>query len=338
MTDFELVFNGKSTKERLSALKGAKASGLPPFTGKTVEHIHSTYSFSPYSPAAAAFMARKNGAVCAGIVDHDTLAGAEEFSEACEMLDMKPLLGLECRVLMDGTGMEDRKTNNPDQAGLSYVTMQRVPLEKAAFLTDCFAPLCEKRLIRERAITEKASALFPETDLSFDRDVLPLSLFSLGGTVTERHVLFALAKRLEEKYGREEELFSALNNAGVTLSPEKKAALSDYRNEFFLYDLTHAMKGELMEKIYVPASGECLTLRAFADLADKAGAVSCYAYLGDVKNSVTGDKKDGKFEDEYLPELLKLLKSAGIKAVTHSKKRNTPEQTERLLRLCANLG
>ena len=69
-------------------------------------------------------------------------------------------------------------------------------------------------------------------------------------------------------------------------------------------------------------------------LADKIGAVSAYAYLGDVGDSVTGDKKPQKFEDDYLDELFDVLKELKFNAVTYMPSRNTHEQLDRVRALC----
>ena len=72
----------------IDELRGAKAqveAGLLPVPEDTVyvnNHIHTTYSFSPYSPTDAVYMAWKNGLKTAGIMDHDSVAGAREFLEA----------------------------------------------------------------------------------------------------------------------------------------------------------------------------------------------------------------------------------------------------------------
>ena len=45
-------------------------------------HIHTTYSFSPYSPTKALWMAFISGLETAGIMDHDSVGGIPEFIEA----------------------------------------------------------------------------------------------------------------------------------------------------------------------------------------------------------------------------------------------------------------
>ena len=67
-------------------------------------------------------------------------------------------------------------------------------------------------------------------------------------------------------------------------------------------------------------------------------AYLCYAYLGDVGDSVTGDKKAQKFEDDYLEDVFLCLEEEGVKAVTYMPTRNTPAQLDRLRALCRQYG
>ena len=62
--------------------------------------------------------------------------------------------------------------------------------------------------------------------------------------------------------------------------------------------------------------------------------ISAYAYLGDVGDSVTGDKRAQKFEDDYLDELIDYVAKLGFKAVTYMPSRNTKAQLTRLRALC----
>ena len=66
-----------------------------------------------------------------------------------------------------------------------------------------------------------------------------------------------------------------------------------------------------------------------AKLCKDIDALLCYAYLGDVTASVTGDKKAQKFEDDYLDDVIACIKDCGIRAVTYMPTRNTPEQLAR---------
>jgi hypothetical protein len=68
--------------------------------------------------------------------------------------------------------------------------------------------------------------------------------------------------------------------------------------------------------------------------ANEIGAIPAYAYLGDVAESPTGDKKAEKFEDDFLDELVPELKAIGFKAITYMPPRNTREQLARLRNFC----
>jgi hypothetical protein len=114
--------------------------------------------------------------------------------------------------------------------------------------------------------------------------------------------------------------------------------LSDKENPHFLYDMLGIMKSSLVEKIYIPATDECPSLKDVVKLADEVGAILCYPYLGDVGESPTGDKKAQKFEDDFLEELFVMLKEEGVKAITYMPARNTPEQIARLQALCRKYG
>ncbi|MCD8242178.1 MAG: hypothetical protein LUD73_07440, partial [Lachnospiraceae bacterium] len=113
-------------------------------------HIHTIYSFSPYSPTAAVYCARDEGLETAGIMDHDTISGAEEFRRAGEIAGIGTTCGMECRASLAGTRLAGRKLNNPDQAGIAYMAIHSVPAAGFARLNEAFAPLREKRNIRNR--------------------------------------------------------------------------------------------------------------------------------------------------------------------------------------------
>ena len=148
--------NAPTKEERLENLKRIAAqTQFPPEVPQYINnHIHTTYSFSPYSPTAAVYAARMEGLCTAGIIDHDTIGGAREFLEAAEVIGMPVTIGMECRVSMKGTALEGRRTNNPDQVGVSYMTIQSVPHDKIDRLMEFFQPYREARNRRNQAMTE----------------------------------------------------------------------------------------------------------------------------------------------------------------------------------------
>lgn len=333
----------QSTKEaRLAALCELRKTALFPAADPRYinNHIHTTFSFSPYSPTAAVYFARAAGLCTAGIMDHDSIGGAKEFLEAGELLELPTTIGLECRVSMAGTAFENRRTNNPDQIGVSYMTMHALPHTRIDEAQAFFAPLRERRNARNRAMTEGINKLLSPygISLNFDADVLPLSEYASGGSVTERHLMFALAKKLIGKAGRGEELISLLQSTGVALLEKQQKLMRDVSHPFYEYDLLGILKSAFVPLIFLPATDECLPLKQAVAFSDRIGAIFCYAYLGDVVDSVTGDKKAQKFEDDYLDEVFTMLKENGVRAVTYMPPRNTHAQLDRLRGLCEQYG
>ncbi len=333
------LLNAATPEQRLENLKLLLAKEKQPPTVKPEfanNHIHTIYSFSPYSPTAAVYMARAEGLETAGIMDHDSIGGAEEFRKAGEILGMGTTCGMECRVRLDATAMAGRRLNNPDQAGIAYMAIHSVPRTGFSRLQEVFAPLREKRNIRNRKMLANINELTAPhgITLDFDTDVLSISNDSDGGSVTERHLLYALGKKIADVKGRENIADFLTKELGIPLSEKQRHQLEDLENPHFLYDLLGFLKARLVEKIYVPAKDECLPLADVVRLADQVGAILCYPYLGDVGESPTGDKKAQKFEDDFLEELFVMLKAEGVKAITYMPARNTPAQIDRLQALC----
>ncbi len=341
MIDIEILnlLNAPTAVERLNNLRQVvKTARFPEMVPQYINnHIHTTYSFSPYSPTAAVYAARMEGLCTAGIIDHDSISGAREFLEAAEIIGMPVTIGMEARVSMDGTRLEGRRTNNPDQVGVSYMTIQGVPHDKIDVLTEFFKPYQAARHLRNRKMIDNINKLL-NLDLDYDRDVLPLSMAKENGGVTERHLMYALAIKLVKEVGKGEPMVAKLKEMGLSLNEKQTAQMMDLEYPFYEYDLLGMLKGAFVPKIFVDATDECPKLPDMVKLCKDVGAYLCYAYLGDVGDSVTGDKKAQLFEDDYLDHVFECLKEEGVKAVTYMPTRNTPAQLERLRGLCDAYG
>ena len=337
------LLNAETAEKRLENLRMLIASetekplARPEYANN---HIHTKYSFSPYSPTAAVYFARAEGLLTCGIMDHDSIAGAAEFREAGKIAGMGTTCGFEARVSFAGTPFENRRTNHPDQAGASYMAFHSIPCESFEKARKKLRELSEKRNERNRKMVEKINSITSSYGITvdFDRDVLPISNFAAGGSVTERHLLYALSLKIIEKVGRENVLSFLKNELKVTPSAKVEAWLADTDSEHFTYDVLGVMKSELNARTYIAADEEMMTLAEAVEFANDIGATLCYAYLGDVGVSATGDKKAQKFEDDYLEELMVFLKEAGVKGITYMPSRNTIAQMDRLMGLCDKLG
>lgn len=334
------------TLEQLSEYKAKVDAGVIPAPEDTIyvnNHIHTTYSFSPYDPTAAVYMAWKNGLKTAGIMDHDSAAGAKEFIAAAEVIGMPVTCGVECRVDMSMTKLNGKRINNPDQKSVAYVTMHGIPHQNIDAVDEFLAPYREKRNERNRKMCKNITDLVSPYGLSldFDADVLPISNYAKGGSVTERHILFALTKKITARYDTPEKVLAFLVDEMKLDIPEKvRAQIAAGREtpDFYEYDILGALKSNMVEKFYIDATDECPKVADFVAMVHKYGGVAAYAYLGDVGNSVTGDKKAQKFEDDYLDTLIEVIKEYGFDAITYMPTRNTAEQLDRLTALCDEHG
>ena len=331
-----------SADERLAALAELKkkidAGEIPtPERGIFVNnHIHTSYSFSPYTPTSAVFYAWKAGLRTAGIMDHDSVGGTKEFIKAGEIMNMPITCGFECRVNVEGTSLVGRKINNPDQNSCVYLAMHGIPHQNIDRAEELLSGIREKRNLRNRKMCDNINELVKEVGivLDFDADVYPLSMAHEGGSVTERHICYALTKKITGKYPDRADACDFLEKmTGVPLGKTREKLMTA-PEEFYEYDILGVLKGHLVGKFYVNATDECINIREFTAFAKELGAISAYAYLGDVGESPTGDKKAQKFEDDYLDELFGVLRDCGFSAVTYMPSRNTKEQLRRVMDLC----
>ncbi len=332
-----------TAEERLDALRDLKkeidrGNILRDRDGTWVNnHIHTCYSFSPYTPTSAVFYAWKAGLGTAGIMDHDSVGGAREFIDAGAIMEMPVTCGFECRANVKGTALEGRRINNPDQLSCAYLAMHGIPHQNFDKAEAVLKSVREKRNLRNRKMVARINDIVTEFGLTldFDRDVYPISMAREGGSITERHVLFALTGKVVEKYPIRGEAIGIIEKLiGKKLDEKTEKKLLEAPDNFYKYDVLGVLKSSLVSKIYIDADDELINIAEFTALADELGAISAYAYLGDVGESPTGDKKAQKFEDDYLPILFDELKKNNFKAVTYMPSRNTKEQLATVIKMC----
>lgn len=308
-------------------------------TREVNNHVHTMYSFSPYSPTMAAYKAWEAGLLTVGIMDHDAVAGCREMLEAGKALDIAATVGFEVRVNFSGTSMEGRRLNHPDSRNLVYMAVHGIPSQRLEDAREFLKPIQDARNDRNRAMLDRMNAIIAPWGLEqvdFQRDVYAESMAAEGGTITERHLMWALAKKVVQKTGKGEPLVSFVESTmGIPIPGRVKTFLLDRDNPHYLYDLLGVFKSTIIGEVYIqPNHEECIAVRQMVDFAHTIGAIPAYAYLGDVGESPTGDKKAQKFEDDFLDDLLPELKRIGFDAVTYMPPRNTREQLLRLQKLC----
>lgn len=318
--------------DRLDALARLAAGATrPPVQGDVNSHIHTTYSFSPYTPAAAAWRAWQAGLATAGLMDHDAILGAGEFIRAGELLGLPVTVGTEVRASFARTPLATRRINNPDQEGIGYIAFHGVPHTRIEALDRWLQPIRRARDGRNRAMIERLNRVTApvcrDLVLDYERDVLPLSMQAEGGEVTERHLLYALSLRMIDL----DDPLTFMEALGLPLSGSARARLADAANPHRAYDLLGVLKSDLVEAFYVDACEvECPPVAEVVAFAAAHEIIAAYPYLGDVGISVTGDKRTQTFEDPWLDELFEVLDALGFGAITYMPSRNTRVQLERL--------
>lgn len=344
---YQELLNDRDREKRLenlmSVFKKEKEEWMP---GKQMDyyvnnHIHTTFSFSCYTPTMSVWMARWSGLKTAGIMDHDTISGGREFVIAGNIVGLPTTKGVECRADFSKTPLNGRRINNPDQKSIAYIAIHGIPDSQIDRINAFFAPYREERNKRNILMVQRLNEILEPFSLSldFNVDVLPLSYASEGGTVTERHIIFALAKKIMEKFLKGREVIDFLQNKlKVGISKKNLDYLEDEKNNLYSYDILNVLKSTLVERFYKDATTECPDVKDVLDLADETGSISAYAYLGDVTECVTGDKKAQKFEDDYIELLFDVIKELGFKAVTYMPTRNSMSQIRLVRSLCKRYG
>lgn len=333
------ALNAATAKERLENLDALleNQASKPERTAFVNNHIHTTYSFSPYSPTSAAYHAWMNGLATAGIMDHDSVSGAREFLAAGKRIGIGVTNGFECRCGMQGTPFAKTRLNNPDQPGVAYVACHGIPHQNIAAADAWLKPYRASRETRNRLMVGRLNSLCDSAPLKldYDADIHPLSQAQDGGSVTERHILYALTKKALAAAAPGSAIVSLLKDVyGIEAYGRTRDVLNDAQDPYYDYRLLGVFKSHLVEQFYIDAAEECPHILEFVSFVKSIGAVSAYAYLGDVGQSVTGDKKSQVFEDAFLDELIAWLKQAGFNAVTFMPTRNSPKQLTRIMRLC----
>ncbi|TVR04868.1 MAG: PHP domain-containing protein [Spirochaetaceae bacterium] len=330
--------------EHLRAIVSANELGIRDVepSDEVNNHVHTSFSFSPYSPAAAAFLARYAGLQAVGSIDHDSIGAADEMVAACRILGLGSTVGYELRVNFTGTSVEGRKLNNPDSHNIGYIVIHGVPAPAVPAVERFLEPIREQRNRRNRHQVERLNELLNAANvepLDFEGDVVPRSQLVHGGSITERHILAALSDRLLSTAGNQALQAWLADRFGIVVPPRLASLIDDQNNPHRLYDLLGILKSGFLPRFFVqPDEAECISVADAVAFARSVGAIPCYSYLGDVTDSPTGDKKAEQFEDAFLEELFEEVVHLGFQGVTYMPPRNSREQLLRVIDLCRRHG
>ena len=344
-TEWIGLLSSDSRPDRFSALREIEAEGIgmkfafPEVNLDDVNnHIHSRYSFSPYTPSMCAFLARKAGLAIVGLIDHDSIAGAEEIRQASTLFQIPATVGFEIRAGIRDSPLANQKINNPDSKGIIYCVVHGVPPGAEQQVHQFLEPIRNSRFQRNLHQIDSLNQILEDIDLEpLDRrEIIASSFWQDGGSITERHILFTLAEKTIRTAGIGGALVNYLTQkAGVRLSEDQKRLLSDSKNPYLSYDLLGVLKAAFLDRFFIqPDENECVSAIELVRFCNAIGAVAAYGYLGDVTDSPTGDKKPEKYEDEILTPLFDYLKQSGFHAITYMPSRNSEAQLIKIRQMC----
>ena len=310
----EAALNGGTLESRLDALRQLCAQlGQRPRRGTNC-HIHTNESFSVFrSPSEAVWQAAREGLAVLGINDHYTVAGHEEFRQACK------IAGIDAAFSMEAVGMDRAAEaaklllNDPDNPGRVYLCgkgITSIPPDSSVAARS-LAGMRAALVRRNREMTVKVGQLFRDrldADGPTWEDVVSLTP---RGNATERHVGKAALGRLREVAAARGVPVAELIERCCGAAPP--AAADDAALQNFL-------RGKLLK-----AGAPCYvreTEDAFISSEDLRamflafGAIPTYPVLG---NPVTSGERD-------IEALLDRLEASGFYAIEVIPHRNTRER------------
>lgn len=188
LNDFDLKIRQGAVCE-ISKLINAGELSLKPENDAHNLHCHTFFSYNGYgySPSYIAYLAKKEGWFAAGIVDFDVLDAVDEFLDACKILGVRGVCGLETRAYLHE--FSDREINSPGEPGITYhmgLGFTKKDVSGDSRQAASFLNLMKKSAQdRTRDLVHKVNAFLSPVELDFEQDAMPLTP---DGNVTERHV------------------------------------------------------------------------------------------------------------------------------------------------------
>ena len=236
--------------------------------------IHSDYSFSPYTPSLAAYMAYNNGLSAAALIDTGTLAGGREFLAAAKNFGIAATVGVGYPTPLPKAYDILCNVYSRDYSRFIFLTALGIPENGFDKMKSFLAEYRKERARCNRRILQKINTLFRGLGaLSYEEDVLPVSSAENGGTITRSHLMFALARRLIKMVGTGEPLIDYLTKVQrISLSSREEKLLLATPSRNYEYDLSAI----LHKKLKVDDENFTSKIHVFIGAAQAAGGLVFY--------------------------------------------------------------
>jgi hypothetical protein len=310
----EAALYGGTLESRLNALRQLCAQLGERSRRGTNCHIHTNESFSVFrSPAEAVWQAAREGLAVLGINDHYTVAGHDEFRQACK------IAGIEATFSMEAVGMDRAAEatklllNDPDNPGRVYLCAKgitRIP-PASSIAARSLARIRAALELRNREMTVKVGQLFRERLDAEGPSWEDVRALTPRGNTTERHVGRAALVRLRQIAAARGVPVSEVIERCCGAAPP--AGADDAALQIFL-------RGKLLKAgapCYVRETEDAfVSSEDLRDMFLAFGAIPTYPVLG---NPVTSGERD-------VEALLDRLEASGFFAIEVIPHRNTRER------------
>lgn len=294
-------FIRKSTLKKLKKLEKKDSTLIPKKSDNCVNfNIHTTSSFSPYSPELGAYMAYKSGITLAGVCDFGSISSISEFEKSCQILQIAYVGGFELMV-------------NHETAGdflVSFYGINENNKEYFLNVLNDFRNTCKQKSL---SLTENLNRKLKKFDLSldFEKEVLPLSNHKKGGSVTLKHVYMALAQKIIALCGKGKSTADFIRDKlCFDIQECDYNLLCDMNDPYYVYDLISTLRRS--SKIHV-VENDYPSVQSVLSVAKEQGVICAYQYDGEnnwVQSETQTEKALLQFE-----ETLDFIKELGFNAV-----------------------
>ena len=267
-------------------------------------HCHTFFSFNAYgySPAALAWLGKREGYKLMGTVDFDVLDAVDEWLADCELVGLRGSTGVETRVFVPEFAA--RKSIRRGNRACSTTWASASPLVVCRMPPPASPPTCASALAaRNLDMLARVNAYLDPVMLDYEADVLPLTP---NGVATERHMVTAYAQAAARIVPDPAAFWAA--KLGMTREQVEPILPPSAA-------LQNAIRSKLMKRGGVgyvqPGPDSFPSIEEFHKLILACDALPCAAWLDGLSAG-----------EQAMPELLELLIAKGAVAINIVPDRN----------------
>jgi hypothetical protein len=240
------------------------------------------YSLGAHSPSYVAYEARKAGLGAVGTIDELSIAAGDELYEACKILGLGSTFGFRLQVHFDHSPLKELLPSEPDGSTLAQIELYGVPFTARDHVQQFLRPIQDARNARQRKQLGRLNKALSHARLgSIDFDSEVLSLSASGGTVTDSHLMLALAKRVLKRNRSDDELGRFLRDSlKLAMDSEQFQRVTAAAGQRRAYVLAELLRERFLDEIRLaPNRSECVSAADAVSFALEVGAIPCFQLL-----------------------------------------------------------